>query len=164
MSTTAYPTSARYSVAAGDGERIWSVGETITVKATGERTGGTLVLLENVVPPRGGPPPHVHTREDEFCYVLTGHFDVSIGEQLHTLDPGGFAYVRRGMVHAFRNRGDTAGRILVGFTPGGIEGFFREAGCPATDGGPAPPADADEIARTIAAASKYGMQLVGLTE
>jgi quercetin dioxygenase-like cupin family protein len=164
MTTTASPTTAAYSVAPGDGERIWSAGETITVKAGGERTGGALVLLENLVPPGGGPPPHAHTREDEFLYVLAGRFDVRIGEQLHALAPGGFAYVPRGTVHTFSNAGATAGRILAGFTPGGIEAFFRQAGRRATDDGPAPPVDDDEIARTIAAACKHGIQLAGIAE
>jgi quercetin dioxygenase-like cupin family protein len=164
MSITAFPTPTGYGIAPGDGERIWSVGETLTAKATGERTGGHLVVLENVVPPGGGPPPHVHAHEDEFVYVLAGHVDVRLGDQLHAFGPGGFAYVPRGTVHTFRNAGDTAGRILVGFTPGGIENFFREAGRNATDDGPAPPVDDDEIARTTAAASKYGVRLVGVAE
>src|SRR4051812_21188695 len=200
MSITAFPTPTGYGIAPGDGERIWSVGETLTAKATGERTGGHLVVLENVVPPPGaggrigggggprtgkaggdppgaplvvretapppggGPPPHVHAHEDEFVYVLAGHIDVRLGDQLHAFGPGGFAYVPRGTVHTFRNAGDTAGRILVGFTPGGIENFFREAGRNATDDGPAPPVDDDEIARTTAAASKYGVRLVGVAE
>ena len=164
MNTTASRATAGYSVAPGEGERIWSVGETLTVKASGELTGGTLVLLESLVPPGGGPPPHIHTREDEFLYVLAGRLDVTIGDQLHALAPGGFAYVPRGTVHTFSNAGATASRILVGFTPGGIEVFFREAGLPATDDGPAPPVDNGEIARTLAAASKYGTHLVGSAE
>lgn len=162
--TTASDARAGYSVAPGDGERIWSVGETLTLKASSERTGGTLVLLENLVPPGGGPPPHVHTREDEFLYVLAGRLDVRIGDQSHALAPGGFAYVPRGSVHTFSNAGATASRILVGFTPGGIEGFFREAGLRATDDGPAPPVDNDEIARTLAAAAKHGTQVIGFTD
>jgi len=164
MSIASFPTRAGFGVAPGDGERIWSVGETLTAKATGERTGGNLVVLENLVPPGGGPPPHVHTHEDEFVYVLAGRIDVRIGDELHAFESGGFAYVPRGTVHTFHNSGDTTGRILVGFTPGGIEGFFREAGRHATDDGPAPPVDDDEIARTIAAASKYGVRLVGSAE
>ena len=164
MTTTASRTTAGYSVAPGDGERIWSVGETLTVKAGGERTGGALVLLENLVPPGGGPPPHAHTREDEFLYVLAGRLDVTIGDQLHALAPGGFAYVPRGTVHTFSNAGATTSRILIGFTPAGIEGFFREAGRPATDDGPAPAVDDDEIARTLAAAAKHGTQLIGIPE
>ena len=64
----------------------------------------------------------------------------------------------RGTVHNFRNTAETPSRILVGFTPAGIEGFFRESGRPATDDGPAPPLDDDEIARTTAAAPNYGIE------
>jgi quercetin dioxygenase-like cupin family protein len=149
-----------YAVAAGDGERMWIVGDTMTFKATGESTGEKLVLLENLTAPGGGPPPHIHAHEDEFFYVLDGTFEIRIGDEVHDLEPGGFAYVRRGTVHNFRNSARTPSRILVGFTPGGIEGFFRESGRPATDDGPAPPLDADEIARTTVAAGKYGLEIV----
>jgi hypothetical protein len=46
----------------------------------------------------------------------------------------------------------------LGFTPGGIEGFFRESGQPATNDGPAPSVDAAEIARMAAAAPKYDIE------
>jgi mannose-6-phosphate isomerase-like protein (cupin superfamily) len=145
--------------AAAEDERIWIVGDTMTFKATGETTGGNLLLLENLTAPGGGPPPHIHTREDEFFYVLDGSFEIRIGEELHALGPGGCAYVPRGTVHNFRNTAETASRILVGFTPAGIEGFFRESGRRASDDGPAPPVDGDEIARTMAAAPRYGLEL-----
>jgi uncharacterized RmlC-like cupin family protein len=153
-------TTDGYSVAAGNGERLWIVGDTMTLKATGDSTCGKLVLLENLTAPGGGPPPHVHTREDEFFYVLDGSFEIRIGDEVHALGPGGFAHVPRGTVHNFRNTAETASRILVGFTPAGMEGFFRESGRPATDDGPAPPLDEDEIARTMVAAEKYGVQAV----
>jgi quercetin dioxygenase-like cupin family protein len=156
--TTTDTTTSGYAVAAGEGERIWIVADTMTLKATAESTGGSLVLLENLTAPGGGPPPHIHTREDEFFYVLEGTFEIRIGGTVHTVGPGGFAYAPRGTVHNFRNTADTPSRILVGFTPGGMEGFFRESGRPATDDGPAPPVDEDEIARTMAAASKYGVE------
>jgi quercetin dioxygenase-like cupin family protein len=149
------------SIAPGDGERIWIVGDTMTFKATGATTGGKLVLLENLTAPGGGPPPHIHSREDEFFFVLDGKFEIRVGEELHILEAGGYAYVPRETVHNFRNIAATASRILVGFTPAGIEGFFRESGRPATDDGPAPPVDDEEIARTRAAAEKYGVEAVG---
>ncbi len=99
--------SRGYAVAAGEGERTWIVADTMTFKATGESTGGSLVLLENLTAPGGGPPPHVHTREDEFFYVLDGTFEIRIGDALHPLGPGGFAYVPRGTVHNLRNTADT---------------------------------------------------------
>jgi quercetin dioxygenase-like cupin family protein len=132
----------------------------MTFKATGESTGGSLVLIENLTAAGGGPPPHIHTSEDEFFCVLDGTFEIRIGDEVHVLGPGGFAHVPRGTIHNFRNTAETPSRILVGFTPSGIEGFFRESGRPATDDGPAPPLDEDEIARTTVAAPKYGLEAV----
>ena len=149
-----------HSVAAGEGERIWITGDTMTLKATGETTGGSLVVLENLTTPGGGPPPHVHETEDEFWYVIDGKFEVYIADEVHTLGPGGFAIAPAGTVHNFRNIAETPSRVLVGFTPGGIEGFFRAAGQPALDDGPAPPFDDAELARTMAAAPRYGLRPV----
>ncbi len=161
MNTTTHtPTAGGYSLPTGGGEPIWIVGDTMTLKATGASTGGSLVLLENLTAPGGGPPPHVHTREDEFWYVLDGTFQIRIGDDVHELGPGGFAFAPRGTVHNFRNTGDTPGRVLVGFTPAGMEGFFRDSGRPAIHDGPAPPVDEDEIARTMAAAPRYGVEAV----
>jgi quercetin dioxygenase-like cupin family protein len=160
MNPTLTPTTHGYASAACEGERLWIVGDTMTLKATSESTAGTLVFLENLTAPGGGPPPHIHTREDEFFYVLDGSFEVRIGGDVHKVGPGGFAFVPRGTVHNFRNTAETPSRILVGFTPSGMDGFFRESGRPATDDGPAPPLDDDEIARTIAAGSRYGLELV----
>jgi quercetin dioxygenase-like cupin family protein len=164
MTTTYTPSNTGHAIAAGEGERIWIVGDTMSLMATGETTAGRLVLLENLTAPGGGPPPHVHTREDEFFYVLDGTFEIRIGDEVHAVGPGGYAYVPRGTVHNFRNAADAPSRLLVGFTPAGMEGFFREAGRPATDDGPAPPVDADEIARTMAAAPKYGVEAVAFED
>ena len=153
-----------YVLAAAEGERIWIVGDTMTLKATADSTGESLVLLENLTAPGGGPPPHVHTREDEFFYVLDGTFEIRIGDEVHTVAPGGFAYAPRGTVHNFRNVTATPSRVLVGFTPGGMDEFFRESGRPATDDDPAPPVDEDEIARTMAAAPKYGVEAVAFED
>jgi quercetin dioxygenase-like cupin family protein len=154
------PRAEGYALPSGAGERIWIVGDTMTLKATGETTDGSLVLVENVTASGGGPPPHIHTREDEFWYVLDGTFEIRIGDEVHALGPGGFAFAPRGTIHTFRNTADGPSRVLVGFTPSGMEGFFRESGRPAVDDGPAPPLDEDEIARTMAAAPKYGVEAV----
>ncbi len=152
--------AAGYGLAPGAGERLWIVGDTMTLKATSESTGGSLVVLENLTAPGGGPPPHIHTREDEFWYVVDGTFEIRIGDEVHALGPGGFAFAPRGTVHNFRNTAATPSRIVVGFTPTGMEGFFRASGRPALDDGPAPPIDDDEISRTMAAAQRYGVQAV----
>ena len=69
-------------------------------------------------------------------------------------------YAPRGTIHNFRNTAATPSRILVGFAPGGMDGFFRESGRAATNDGPAPSADQDEISRTMAAAPKYEVEAV----
>ena len=164
MNSIHTPISSGHAVDSGEGERIWIVGDTMTLKATGESTAGSLVLLENLTTPGGGPPPHIHTHEDEFWYVLDGTFEIRIGNDVHTVGPGGFAYAPRGTLHNFRNTAETPSRVLVGFTPGGMEGFFRESGRPATDDGPAPPVDDDEIARTMTPAQKYGVEAVAFED
>jgi quercetin dioxygenase-like cupin family protein len=147
-------------VPAGAGERIWIVGDTVVIKASGEDTAGSLTVLECDAAPGGGPPPHVHERHDETFYVLEGEFEILIGDELRSGGPGTFAFVPRGTVHRFSCTSETTGRILITFTPGGMDGFFRESGRPALDDGPPPPLDGDEIARTDAAAERYGLRIV----
>ena len=103
MTTTEAMTASGHSIAAGEGERIWSFGDTMTIKATAESTGGSLMLLENLTAPGGGPPPHIHTREDEFWYVLDGTFEIRIGDEVYAVGPGGFSFSPCGSVHNFRN-------------------------------------------------------------
>ena len=88
MTTTHTIATKGHAIAAGEGERIWIVGDTMTFKATGESTAGSLLLLEILTTPGGGPPPHVHTREDEFWFVLDGTFEIRIADDVHTLGPG----------------------------------------------------------------------------
>lgn len=148
-----------YASPAGAGERIWIVGDTLTFKASAETTRGALTLIECEAAPGGGPPLHVHEHEDEAFYVLDGAFEIQVGDEVVRAGPGDFAFVPRGTVHRFGNVGDTPGRILILFTPGGIERFFRAAGTPATGEGPAPPLDQAEIARTEAAGAEHGLRI-----
>jgi mannose-6-phosphate isomerase-like protein (cupin superfamily) len=129
-----------YAIAAGEGEgeRIWIVGDTMTFKATAASTGGSLMLLENLTAPGGGPPLHVHTREDEFWYVLDGTFEIRMGDEVHAVGPGGFAFVPRGTLHNFRNTAETPSRILLGFAPGGMEASSASRVSPRPTTGPRP--------------------------
>lgn len=143
-----------------DGEKIWIAGDTMWFKATSAETGGAYTLIENIALPGNGPPPHVHENEHESMYVIDGEFKILVGEQTVDGKPGAFAFIPRGTVHRFQCTGDRPGKILLLFTPGGIEGFFREAGVPATNDGPAPSVDAAEIARSEIAGKRYGLRVV----
>src|ERR671921_1963265 len=53
----------------------------ITLKATGEQTGGSIGFIEATSPPGYGPPRHVHYGSDELFYVLEGEFLFLVGER-----------------------------------------------------------------------------------
>ena len=149
------------SLEPGAGERIWITGDTVGIKATAADTGGAYTMLEVISAPGNGPPPHVHENEDEAFYVLDGTFELVVDGRPIRAEAGAFVLVPRGTVHRWRCAGERPGRMMILFTPGGIEGFFREAGRPAAGPGPAPAVDADEIARTAAAGDRYGLRVVG---
>jgi hypothetical protein len=47
-----------------EGRTIAVVGDIYRFLATGDDTNGKYALLEAIVPPGGGPPSHVHSREE----------------------------------------------------------------------------------------------------
>ena len=102
------------------------VGGPLTYKARGEQTGGTFTAFENTIPPDQGPPLHTHANEDEAFYVLNGELRFELGGELRPAPAGSFVFVPRGTPHRFQNVGDNPARILVMFTPAGMERFFDE--------------------------------------
>ncbi len=162
--TSPVSATAGFVLPPSDGERIWIVGDTLWLKATSAETGGAYTVIENISLPGSGPPPHLHENHDESMYVIDGEFEILLDAKKIRAAPGAFAFVPRGMVHRFRCIGDRPGKILVIFTPGGIEGFFREAGLPATNNGPAPSVDAAEIARTTIAGKRYGLRVINWSD
>lgn len=105
----------------------WNVlGTGMTCKVSSEETGGAYSIVENVVPPHDGPPPHVHRNEDEIFYVVDGEFEIRCGERTFTAAKGALAVLPRNVPHSFRNVGATEGRMLTTITPGGFEKFFAE--------------------------------------
>jgi len=118
--------STPFVVEAGDGDMIRSpLAGPMLVKARAERTGGQFTLLENEVPPKAGPALHRHGNEDEMYYVLEGTFRFKLGDRIELAPPGAFVYIPKGTPHCFQNLGDEPARVLVMFTPSGMERFFE---------------------------------------
>jgi quercetin dioxygenase-like cupin family protein len=114
-----------YALGPGEGETIEGpAGGPLTFKARGEQTGGALTAVENVIAPGDGPPLHTHANEDEAWYVLEGTLRFRLGDDDATAPAGSFVFVPRGTPHCFQNAGDQPARILVLFTPSGMEAFF----------------------------------------
>jgi mannose-6-phosphate isomerase-like protein (cupin superfamily) len=113
-----------YALEPDAGERLVFGDATILVRASGEQTGGSFSLFEEV-PPIVDTPLHVHERENELFYVLDGEHVFQVGEKEFRLGPGGIAFGPRGVPHAQRRVVAGEGRVLVLTAPGGFDGFFR---------------------------------------
>lgn len=99
-------------------------GGPLTFKVRGEQTNGSLTAFENVIAPGDGPPLHVHAGEDEAWYVLAGELRFQLGDERAAAPAGSFVFVPRGTPHCFVNAAGEPARILVLFTPSGMERFF----------------------------------------
>jgi quercetin dioxygenase-like cupin family protein len=146
---------------AAAGKSIAVVGDVYTFLAVGADTGGCYALWEAVVTPGGGPPPHIHTREQEGFYVFEGEvMFYADGKEVRGV-PGTFLNLPPGKPHRFHNATARPARMLIWVAPAGLEEMFFEVGVPVTDlkAAPAPPSPA-EIERLLAAAPRYGLQIL----
>ena len=143
------------------GELYLGPGDIYRFLVTGAETGGSYFAMEAIVPPGGGPPPHIHRNEDETFYVVEGESSILLGDRWVTAGPGDFVNVPRGRVHNFHNAGSELARLILTFTPAGIEHFFEETLERALSPAQAPPDNIDEVAaRYVAAAPRYGLEFV----
>src|SRR5271169_529213 len=123
----AFRASDHIALAEGEGLRLQSgPGRNLIFKVTGEETGGAFDYFTIEVAPHGGPPLHVHHKQDETIHILKGVYKVRIGDQVFTLNEGGFAYMPADVPHAFLNLTDAPGEVLIVFVPGGGHKFFAE--------------------------------------
>jgi quercetin dioxygenase-like cupin family protein len=143
-----------FAVRPGEGSTIQGpAGGLLTYMVRGEQTAGTLTVFENVIAPGDGPPLHVHGGEDESWYVIEGQLRFRLDEEMRSAPAGSFVFVPRGVRHCFHNAGGQPARVLVMFTPSGMERFFdRFAALP--EGSDLPGAFAS-IGRDV------GMEVVG---
>src|SRR5262249_10884731 len=136
-----------------EGRTIAIVGDIYRFLAVGEDTDGRYALWEAVVPPGGGPPPHVHSREGEGFYVLEGEITLLVGDKRLVAGPGMFANMPVGTLHSFKNESGKPARMLISVAPAGLEKMFFEVGQPVAQGAsPAPAPTKEEIDRFLAAA------------
>ncbi len=95
------------------------------LKAAAAETSGAFTLIETANPPEAGPPLHLHRNVDEAFYVLDGAYDFYCGTERIEAGPGAFVLLPRGVPHRYRT-GASGGRVLMFFSPGGTEDYFRE--------------------------------------
>ena len=101
----------------GEGRTVAVVGDVYRFLALGDETGGKYALFEAIVGPGGGPPLHVHSREEEGFYVLEGEITFTIGDRRLVARAGTFANMPIGTPHAFKNESDRPARMLISVVP-----------------------------------------------
>ena len=136
------------------------VGDVYRFLATGEDTNGKYALWEAIVPPGGGPPPHVHSREEEGFYILEGEITFLIGDKRLVAGPGMFANMPVGTPHSFKNEGGKPARMLISVAPAGLEKMFFESGVPLPERSTtALPPTMEEIEKLPAIAPRYCIEI-----
>ena len=143
-----------------EGQTIAVVGDVYRFLATGDDTDGKYALFEAIVPPGGGPPPHVHSREEEGFYVLEGEITFTIDGKRLVATAGMFANMPVGVPHSFKNESGRPAKMLISLAPAGLEKMFFEFGVPLAEGATtALPPTKDEIEKLLAIAPRYGIEI-----
>ncbi|MFN8216766.1 MAG: quercetin 2,3-dioxygenase [Solirubrobacterales bacterium] len=145
----------------GEGEAVWFFGTLTAIKASAESTDGTIAVIEQLAPEGAGSPLHVHSREDEWFYVIEGELTLWVGGEVIVAPAGSFVFGPKGIPHTFVVSSEQA-RFLLVTEPAGFDRFVREVGEPAARLEIPPPAseppDVEALARIAAG---YGIEIVG---
>ena len=139
-------------VSSGEGKKLNVLGLAMNIRVHGRDTGGVLSVAESIDQPGGGPPPHIHHREDETFQVLEGEYEITCGGKTFTARKGATLFAPRGVPHTYRYVGQTPGRLMVTITPAGFEGFFEEVGALSPQ--------EQEIPRVMEIGKKYGLEFL----
>ena len=125
-------------------------------KLTSEDSAGALSAFELSVLPQTGPYQHVHHREDEWYYVLSGEFLFKTDGVEHRLATGASIWLPRGIPHVWANTSAAEAKVILVCQPGGFEKFFEEMG---NEMAKVDSSSAQSKMKEIMA--KYGMELLG---
>jgi quercetin dioxygenase-like cupin family protein len=118
-----------------EGEFLAIAGGNYRIIISGQQTDGNYAVIEMLVPPGGGPPPHSHPNTQEMFHVLEGEveFKTEAGKQMVGKD--GFVNIPfGGAIHCFKNTSEKYARLLCTVVPAGLEDLFEEIGSPVLPG------------------------------
>ena len=139
-------------------------GGTYTILVSGAQTSGRYCLIDMLVPPGGGPPPHRHDFEEMFT-ILEGEIELTFRGAVARATAGSTVNIPANAPHFFRNTSDRPARLLCMCTPAGQEEFFMSVGDPVDSRTAPPPAlGKDELAERVqrakTLAAKYRTELL----
>jgi mannose-6-phosphate isomerase-like protein (cupin superfamily) len=134
-------------------QHVGVVSDTYTILVDAESTGGRYALLDMLIPPGGGPPPHRHDFEEMF-HVLEGEVVVSFRARRVTARTGMTVNIPARAPHHFKNESNRDARLLCMVSPPGLEEYFLAFGEPLPSRtAAAAKLSEDELQRNLAAAA-----------
>jgi quercetin dioxygenase-like cupin family protein len=143
-----------------EGHTVAVVGDLYRFLATGKDTHGRFAMWEGIVPPGGGPPSYIHSREEESFYVLEGEITIAVGDERFIATVSTFANMPVGSLHSFKNNTDKQARMNISIAPAGLENMFIEVGQQVLPDGTIPSPSKEEFEKLLAAAPKYGVEIM----
>jgi len=69
---------------------VLGAGDIYTFLATTAETAGAYFVLEGMVPPDAGPPPHIHHDQVETLYIAEGRLEVMVDGEVREAKAGDF--------------------------------------------------------------------------
>jgi len=139
-------------------------GGTYTILVSGAQTAGRYCLIDMLVPPHGGPPPHRHDFEEMFT-LLEGELQFTFRGETATVGAGTTVNIPANAPHFFVNTSGKPARMLCMCAPAGQENLFIELGDPVESRtAPAPDLSPNEKAargkKAQSLAAKYRTEFV----
>ncbi|MGC3960154.1 MAG: cupin domain-containing protein [Verrucomicrobiota bacterium] len=140
-------------VPSGGGKVVNVLGIPIYIRVSGQDTNGVLSVIESHDSTGGGPPPHIHHREDETFQVLEGEYEFTVAGKSLVAKPGATLFAPRGVAHTYRCLSKGGGKLSVVLTPAGFEKFFEQIGALS-------PQQQQDIPRVLEIANKFGLEFL----
>src|ERR1051325_11283786 len=89
------------------GKKVNVLGIPMVTRIHGRDTGGTVRAVESHDVTGGGPPPHIHHREDETFQILEGDYEWTVGDKKLVAQKGATIFAPRGVPHTSRYLGNS---------------------------------------------------------
>ena len=141
------------------GEALDYFGNRYVIFADAAATEGRYGLMLLSLRAGREPPPHTHAREDEACWILSGRWTFSVGDETFDASPTQFVQLPRGIQHRITVDRDGASALVL-IAPGGFEEAFRTLGRPfGGDGMPPLPDGPPDIKAILRVMTEHGVTI-----
>ena len=134
---------------------IGLAGGTYTILLSGTDTNGRYCLIDMLIPPGGGPPPHRHDFEESFT-LMEGEMEFTFRGEKALVQAGETVNIPANAPHSFINSSQQRVRLLCICAPAGQEEYFSLVGVPVATRTTVPPKP-DEA--TLTASKAKAMEL-----